>query len=395
MTGRGDRGGQEWQQASALMAWLLNPAETAPVPPQQWRCLLERCQALRIGPQAMHRLAVEPGAVPAADQHEFNRLRMQGFVATTQVLRVGCRALERLRAAGIQAVGFKGLATVGWLHGGRPERGMGDCDLLISSADCQRALIVLLEAGFLPTVQDVAVDDLIEFVASSPGSAGNRAISLAGPDGSEIDLHWHLGGLDVAVLMGDARPRAVLGLEVPLVRPAVGCLLAVQHALRNDFVPDEVIRDLLDAAGWLALLEGDPAEQAWLLQMVRRAGLEDALVAVALILQAVNSRVWCLPPSPRAQALVDHWTRQLEHQAINRDLLYLCSLRPGRRLLAGVARSGAEYWRVMGAMETAIGDQRRSVRRRLLMLARAAWRTSWSDWQRLRALASLKARLDC
>ena len=394
MTGPGDSVGQGFVRASALMAWLLNPAEATPLPPEQWRRLLERSDALRIGPQVMQRLAMDPAAVPAADQHEFNRLRMKGFVATTQVLRAGCRALALLRSAGIRAAGFKGLATVGWLHAGRPERGMGDCDLLIESVDLQTSLSVLMGQGFQAIVQDVPLNELVEFVASSPGSAGNRAITLVSSDGFEIDLHWHLGGLDCAALIADARPRLVLGFNVLLVRPAVGLLLAVQHALRNDFAPDEVIRDLLDAAGWFAFLDGDPSEWAGMLQMVRRAGLSDALGAVALILQTLQAWHGSLPSSARAQALADHWASQMDDRSINRDLLYLCSLRPGRQMLVGLMRSGGRYLRVMGAMEEAIGDQRRSLRRRLLQLVHAAWRTSWPEWKRLRALASLKARLD-
>ena len=382
--------------APSLLRWLggVAPLEPAPAGPSDWRRLADRCGALRVLPQMFRRLNDSPEWIPHADAQEYSRRRLESLVRTTRGIQGGCRALRVVRAAGVPAVGFKGIAAVGWLHGGQPQRGVGDTDIAVTPDRSDAALEALLAAGFTPKVAGMPREDIVRFSRTSPGSAGNESLSLCGDDGTEIDVHWRLGGFDVAAMIADARMIRVLGDDVPLVRPGLGLLLAAHHSLRNDFVPDECLRDLLDASGWLGLLAADAVEASWSDREARRLGLEAALGAFTIILaenglQSPRAR----PPADAASALLAELFRaQCESGPLNTDLVYLCSLGPGWRLFTGLLTGGAGYVRAMRAMEAANREQQPGITGRLRRLAADAWAVRWSRWRSLRALARCKDR---
>lgn len=379
-----------------LLRWLagVTPLVPAPADSADWRRLAERCSTLRVQPQMFYRLNESPGWIPPADAREYSQRRLESLVRTSRGIQGGCRALHVLRSAGIAAVGFKGIAAVGWLHGGQPRRGVGDTDIAVPPDRADAAIESLLAAGFTPKVAGIPREDIVRFSRTSPGSAGNESLSLRGNDGSEIDVHWRLGRFDVAAMIADARLVRVLTDDLPLVRPGMGLLLAAHHSLRNDFVPDECLRDLLDASGWLRLLAADAGEAAWTDREARRTGLDAALGAFSIIL-AENGLYPPRTPPPIGSAsalLADLFRAQCDSGPLNTDLVYVCSIRPGWRLLKGLLADGPGYVRVMRAMEAANREHQPGIVGRLRRLAADARAVQWRRWRSLRALARCKDR---
>jgi hypothetical protein len=393
--GGGPQAGPTWPwAATSVLRWLggAAPLEPAPAGPSDWRRLAERCGRLRVLPQMFFRLNESPEWIPSADAAEYSQRRLESLVRTTRGIQGGCRALHVLRSAGVPAVGFKGIAAVGWLHGGQPRRGVGDTDIAVSPDHADAAIEALLAAGFTPKVAGIRREEIVRFSRTSPGSAGNESLSLCGDDGTEIDVHWRLGGFDVPAMVTAARMIRVLADEVPLVRPGLGLLLAAHHSLRNDFVPDECLRDLLDAAGWMRLLAADAAESSWTEQEARRLGLDAAVGAFAIILAENGLHPpWERPPIHSTSTLLAELFRaQCESGPINTDLVYLCSIGPGWRLFQGLLGGGAGYIRAMRAMEAANREQQPGIAARLRRLAGDAWTVRWGRWRSLRALARCK-----
>jgi len=347
-------------------------------------------------PQAMNRLVSHPdsaGPVPPPDMAELALRRVKATADSARKLHFGCCALIALCDAGLPAAGFKGIAAIGHLHGGQPVRGIGDVDVLVPPARAGHALDVLQAAGFRSKVSGLTASEVIAFARASPGSAGNESISLVTADGIEVDLHWRLGAFDVDGALAAARHVRVLGHSVPLVRPGLGLLLSVHHALRNDFVPDQVIRDLLDVLGWLRMLSKDPDETAWADREAQRIGLDAAHDACAAILADLGMPTGHGAPvkgSP-ARALADLFRDQAV-RPMNTDLVYLCSMRPGLMVLRGMLRSGGGYLRAMRAVEQAHGDAQLPIGTRLARLLADACRAPLRRWAQLRALAAAKDR---
>ena len=380
----------------ALLRWLAGVAPLDPPLSREhgWRALAGRCDALRVLPQAMLRLTDEPDAVPGPDMTALSARRLEATVRTGRVLHFGCRALVALRDAGIAAAGFKGIAAVGRLHAGQPTRGIGDVDILVSPREAHRAIDALMAAGFLPKVAGLDAREVIAFARTSPGSAGNESISLVTDGDFEVDLHWRLGAFDVDSALASASSARVLGEEVALVRPGLGLMLSAHHALRNDFVPDEVIRDLLDACGWFRLLSGDAEESAWTERESRRIGLDVACDACAAILADVGMPAGRSAPEDGApaRALANLFHDQV-HRPMNTDLVYLCSLRPALTVLRGLIAHGRGYLRAMRAVEHAHGEAQQPIHARLGRLIADASTAPRRRWSQLRALAAAKDRV--
>jgi hypothetical protein len=390
----GDGAPATWT-ASALLRWLSGAAPLDPPLSQErsWRSLADRCEKLRVLPQAMLRITSESDPRPQADRVAMAHRRIEATASCARRLHFGCRALASLRDAGIAAAGFKGIAAIGRLHQGQPARGIGDVDVLVSPASATRALEVLQDAGFRSKVEGLPTEAVIAFARSSPGSAGNESISLMTAEGIEVDLHWKLGAFDVDAALAQASPVRVLGDAVPLVRPGLGLLLSAHHALRNDFVPDEVIRDLLDANGWFRQLVQDPAEAAWADREAHRTGLDVAVEACAEILadSGVAARAQVPSPGTAARALADLFRDQLA-RPMNTDLVYLCSMRPCMAILAGLLRGGRGYLRAMRAVEHAHGEASVPLHARLGRLMSEAWSAPGRRWSQVRTLARAKDR---
>lgn len=353
-----------------------------------WGDVIPLCERWRVLPTLAARLKACDVVLPSEDAGRIRRVAAQEFVRTALRLRGGAAALAALEANGIEAAAFKGMAVLTWLHQSKPVRSIQDVDLLVRPDDVSRAVAALTARGFQPKLGHVPFSEYLAFVRASPGAAGNEAISLVGSDGTEIDLHWKLGAFDTERLLAAAQSVPLLGATVRVLAPADGLRLTAHHALRNDLVPDDIARDILDAQGWFRLLEREPVGE-------HPAALVDVIGALRLILTQLGAEDDTRTPPPRAAArrLAALYDRQLVEGAINTDLPYVFSPHAVRQLLRGLWRDWRRYQAMMHAFDFANGGPTLSVRGRLTRLVHALWHTAPSQWGQLRALARAKNQL--
>jgi hypothetical protein len=353
-----------------------------------WEEVIRLCERWRVVPTLAAQLKASAVVLPPEEADRIRQVTAQEFVRTTLRMRGGAAALAVLDATGIEGAAFKGMAVLTWLHGSKPRRSIQDVDLLVRPDDISKAVAALRAHGFQPKLGDVPFQDYLAFVRDSPGAAGNEAISLVGPDGTDIDLHWKLGALNTQRLLSAARCVPLFGATVRVLDPADGLRLTAHHALRNDLVPDDIARDVLDAQGWFRLHGGaEVGEDA--------SALGDVIGALRLILAQLGAGEdpRYPPASAAAWRLAALYDRQLTEGAINTDLPYVLSLHSVRQVLRGAWRDRRRYLAMMHAFETANGERVLSPRGRLARLAYAVWHTAPSQWGQLRTLARAKNQL--
>jgi hypothetical protein len=361
----------------------------------EWPAVLRLCERWKVQPAVAARLAVLGRSLPSAEADELRRATAAQFIRTSLCLRAGSEAMRRLQAAGVNAAAFKGGAVIALLHANARERMLQDVDILIRAGDLATALTTLEANGYRRDVGTGSLADYISFVKNSPGAAGNQAVSLSNPAGNHLDLHWKLGRFDTEALLVTARPVRVLNVETTVVRPAFGLLLTVHHALRNDLIPDEIARDILDCGGWLRLLATDPEELSCALEYARQWGLDEAVHAVSTIVQHFGgeSPLPMAATGSAAAALADLYLRQLDAEPINADLPSLASPRAIGQILTGALSGWRRYAGLMREFEAANGEASLTLSERVKRLVAAAWQLSPAQWRQIRALARAKDRL--
>ncbi len=348
----------------------------------------------KVFPALAARVASREIPLPERAAARLARMTSVQFFRTAVCMRAGCDALRALAAAGIPAVAFKGAAVLAHLHAGMRDRMVRDVDVLVHGRDLQRSLDALDAAGFRRTIGEGSLEDYTAFVAHSPGAAGNHAISLSNRQDAAVDLHWKLGRFDPGELLESALIIPVLGTPTRVVRPAVGLLLTVHHALRNDLVPGEVARDVLDCAGWFRLLANMPGELGLARAQSAKLGLADVMDALAIVVRKLGGAAPDeLGTSLAGRQLADLYFRQLEEGPINTDLAYVGSTRAALQILRGALTGWARYQGMMRAFESRQGEASLSVGKRAMRLARSVARLSPSHWRQLRALTQAKDRL--
>ena len=361
----------------------------------EWPAVLRLCERWKVLPAVAARLAALDRSLPPAEADELRRATAAQFIRTSLCLRAGSEAMQRLHAAGMKAAAFKGCAVIALLHANARDRMLQDVDILIRADDLSATLTTLEANGYRRDIASGSLADYIAFVKNSPGAAGNQAISLSNPAGNHLDLHWKLGHFDTEALLGTARPVRILNVETTVVRPAFGLLLTVHHAVRNDLIPDEIARDIIDCGGWFRLLATDPQELSCALEYARRWGLDDAVHAVSMIVQHFggDSPLPAAATGRTAAALADLYLRQLDSEPINSDLPYLASPRAIGQILSGALSGWRRYAGLMREFEAANGEESFTLSERLKRLATAAWQLSPAQWRQVRALARAKERL--
>ncbi|MFM9115871.1 MAG: nucleotidyltransferase family protein [Planctomycetota bacterium] len=363
---------------------------------EAWPAVIQHCRRWNVLPALAATMRSECLSLPASAAAGVVRESAIDVLRTKVCLRAGCDAVRLLIDAGIPAVAFKGAAVVAELHADGPRRVLKDVDVVIDP-DTMPAALTLLEArGYRRSVGAGKLAEYIAFVQNSPGAAGNEAVSLTIGPGADLDLHWKLGRIDVPALLDTAKPANLVGIEVPIVRPAFGLLLSVHHAVRNDFVPDHVARDVIDCIGWFARLAEDSVESAVAREYAVRWGLGEAVAAMSLIARHFGHESWwCSDGSISAGAtdLAGLYLHQLDAGPINTDLAYLGSSRAIRQVLAGAWSGWGRYTDMMRAFEASNGEVSLSFWQRLRRLAGAARRLSLREWRQIRTLARAKDRL--
>jgi hypothetical protein len=307
-------------------------------------------------------------------------------------------ALTALEQSGIRCAGFKGLAALAYLYPGLRNRTLQDVDVLIRSQDVEAALIVLEEAGFQRS-PDVPWSEYVAFLRNSPGTAGNEAVSLRDERGGAVDLHWRLGTLEVETLLSGAGPVQVLNRPLPLMSAGHCMLLSVHHALRNDFVPGDIARDVCDFAHWQAFLHRTGQWTA-VSADADRWGLSAACAALAQIVAELRETPEAESPIPVSRAdraaarqLSAFYFHQLLAGPVNTDLAYVTSTRPLMQVLAGLAGGWKQYRDMMRRSEESNGETSFSVHARLWNLSKSLAGLSPSGWRQIRALARAKDKM--
>ena len=375
---------------------VASEIESSPGSGEAWTGIIELCADWKVLPRLRERLGESEARLPAHCRARLQQLLSQDFVYTARCVNGGADALGLLEAWAIPCAAFKGLAAVALLYPG-PERRrtLHDVDILIRGESLRPALEVLEANGYHRSLEG-PLDEYIAFVQNSPGSAGNEAVSMSNHQGATIDLHWRLGRLDPAVLLGDIRRCVVLNKPVPVIAPVHSLLLTAHHSLRNDFVADEMMRDLLDFSAWLDLLDSD-AERSCVVATAREWGLAGAVLAMERIVSmARGGRPTVLAPIAASgdlrngTDLAELYFHQLQFGPLNTDLVYLADPNPLFQVLAGAASGWSRYRAIMKDMEILNGSAELTLRGRLRRLAAAARRLPARRWRQVRTLAAAK-----
>lgn len=364
----------------------------------RWRDLFDLCETWKVLSALEMRIVALGIVLRPAERAELSRSTQPAFVQSMLCLRAGATALSVLHQAGIECAGFKGIAALAYVYAGPRHRTLQDVDVLIHRRDVELSLEVLQRAGFTRS-PDVPWNEYVAFLRNSPGTAGNEAVSLRDERGGAVDLHWHLGALEVETLLAGASMVDVLQRPLPLMSASHSMLLSVHHALRNDFVPGDIARDVCDFPHWQALL-AKRGEWDKLSEDAERWGLSAACAALAGIVAGLRGEPDSEPPLPvspedqaAAKQLAAFYFHQLFTGAINTDLAYVASTRPARQVLAGLTCGWKEYRNLMRQSEQVNGEESLSVPHRLWRLGKSVAGLSSAEWKQVRALARAKGKV--
>ncbi len=149
-------------------------------------------------------------------------------------------ALAALRTAGIDTMLLKGAPMVLCHYRNHGSRPMADTDIAVRFGDAEAAFRALGGAGWQAETP-VTRDDL----------AFRHAKPFRGPDGHEIDLHWHMlfesTGADAdAPFWHHTQPATLRGVATACLTPALTLLHTLAHGLRpNTETPVRWIADAL------------------------------------------------------------------------------------------------------------------------------------------------------
>jgi hypothetical protein len=340
-----------------------------------WPAVLGIATVWKVIPQLSGRLQQLRIRLPDEDTATLRREFMAVYARSAGRAKSTITAIQALAAQGIDAVAFKGVASMSLLYDGPRQRTIGDGDLLIRRHQLPEVLACLAAIGFARR-GDETVEQYLNFVRNAPRFAGNQALALYRADGSEIDLHWEIAGsgLKVDSVLERAVTAPLLDSRIAVVAPRDGFLLTVHHAIREDLRVECVARDLLDVARWCQHLEG-AGELASGLNWLRGSDALGGVLAVTALLASYDAdsavaRVSRLlePMATRAQrrsaALLQELFRyQLERGGLERDVLYLVHSQPWRQIVSGLVRDWSGYRASMQTLDHSISEEQPLPRR--------------------------------
>lgn len=199
-------------------------------------------------------------------------------------------AVEALGAAGIPVVLLKGAALAFGAYASPGLRPMSDVDLLVPARAAAGARRVVEEAGYVPVERHGE-----GFLDSVHG------IAFRGPDGLEVDLHWHAllerpSEAADGLFFEDAAPLSLPGLAALAPTPESHLLLVAIHAWRWSVVPHFV--GFADAV--VLLGRSRPGRLVEMAAAARGLGL---LAALARTLSVVEAALPGTVPAPLAEAI--------------------------------------------------------------------------------------------
>jgi hypothetical protein len=279
-------------------------------------------------------------------------------------------AIRGLQEAGIPVASFKGIASMAVLYGDPKHRSIHDADVLILPKDVARAVVCLEENGFTHRGSQT-LTEYLRFVENSPGFAGNKAVSVYGPGGSAIDLHWRLAGsgLPEEEILQRAVTAHLMDSTIPVVDSKDGFLLTVHHAIRENLAIDSVCRDLLDVRLWCARLS-EAGELEGAIKLAIRSGCQVAVLAVTSLLASYDATTATAQAAAllrerassaerqSAARLIEIFHYQLNNGRLSKDVFYLVHSRPWRQILTGLGKDWFGYRQSMHTIEERRGELR-------------------------------------
>lgn len=370
-----------------------------------WLEVIELAFQWKALPELSHQLSTLGIVPPGEPRHDLRTLSREAFLRSAIVAARGVDAIDAIAGEGIAVAAFKGLALITVAGSERGSRTLQDVDLLVAEEDVISAVKVLEKCGYRRGFPG-DLQDYFKFVRNSPGFSGNEAVLLTAPDGGDVDLHWHVGPrgspmFESRSLVARAQSAQVRGRKVSVIGSVDGALLTVHHSLRNNFVPDEMIRDLLDFASWLAQLDAS-GQLISFSRAARDCALQSPALAMTEILRklrpgdSVSRAVSELrdgianPVLLAARRIEELFFLQLRDGPFNSDMLYLLSRDAWKLILGGALGGWRRYREQMAAFETRKHGAALPVSRRVALLWRDASRAKRSHWSVLRTLAQSK-----
>lgn len=371
----------------------------------QWREAVQLAFRWKALPDLNQKLSALGDSLRGEARNDLRELSARSFLRSAVVARRGAEAAETIASAGIPVAAFKGLAMLAVAGAERQSRTLQDVDLLVSEQDVVPAVRLLERRGYGCSVPG-DLHDYFRFVRNSPGFSGNEAVVLAAPDGAEVDLHWRVGPrtaarFDSGVVLSRSRALPFKGRTIRVVGNVDGALLTVHHSLRNNFVPDDMVRDLLDLETWLTRMHSDDE-----LTLFAEAARESALLSPALAMAGILSRVKPgdvtlraidvlqrgITPAMQSTAwkIEELFFFQLRDGPLNPDMLYLMRRDAWRLILSGALTGWSRYREQMQALEIKKHGAPLSLTRRFGRLWSSVIHTRRNHWALFRTLAQVK-----
>jgi hypothetical protein len=221
------------------------------------------------------------------ERHEENRRRNR--LLTIELLAL----LDRLKAAGIEAIPFKGPVAASVCYGDLEARPFGDIDLLVAPADVRGAMEVMARSGYAPliplseTQRAAFLRHRTEYPLQRPARGGI------------VDLHWELFHRQFCFPLAPDRSRMreveIAGQLVRTMGNEDQLLMLCAHATKHLWVRLEWIASV----AWLVARH---AEIDWELAEAR-AGSLGGLRMLGLGLALAHDLLGSRPP--RAPALAE------------------------------------------------------------------------------------------
>jgi hypothetical protein len=275
-----------------------------------WPALLQQAQLHWVMPllavqlQRLGYAGVPPAVV--AQLQKYARVNGMRNLLLARELR---SALQRLMAAGVPVVPFKGIALADALYGDCTLRECTDLDLLVPQAQVSDVVRLLQADGYQ------AEGAWEQWTASLM----NSELSLSRPAARlqyAIDLHWGFMGGDprhhraMEALWATTRPTMVLGVEAWAMSPEWELLALMLHAARSQWQGLKWLVDIQEIC-WTWAID-------W--QMVRAIAHQWGWGAILDLTVETCQSLWELPLSPNTRSVpCPSWLRQFPAPPLQRQ----------------------------------------------------------------------------